>query len=306
MARNTRRGFTLIELLVVIAIIAILIGLLLPAVQKVREAAARTKCSNNLKQIALALMQHHDNKNFFPSNIGNANYPNDASFQNRTWMLSALPYLEQDAMHALATKNAASMVTAQERSMAIYACPSDPRSDIVFNQNVGGFSANYGLTWYVAITGTTFSSYDGVMYNRPPTTPKDTRGLTKVDMISDGTSNTAIVGERPPSPNGAYFPLYWGWWLYETNQDTSMCATNSSLVFSSSLGNGGTSCPNPDRYRPGNINNYCDTNHFWAAHNVGGHFAFVDGSVRMIPYTTPASVVVAICTRNKAEAVNID
>src|SRR5437763_3889069 len=135
-AGDQRRGFTLIELLVVIAIIAILIGLLLPAVQKVREAANRVKCSSNLKQLGLAAHHYHDVNGHFPPGIG---YYPPASGAFGTYFFHLLPYVEQDPLYRSALAVVAFPPPAgptavyypgnnnvYSRRVAVFLCPSDP------------------------------------------------------------------------------------------------------------------------------------------------------------------------------------
>ena len=129
-----QRGFTLIELLVVIAIIAILIGLLLPAVQKVREAAARMKCQNNLKQLGIALHAYHDANGKLPPGAENTVWPkpnppgNTTTFQGTTWLVYILPYVEQNNLYnqynfTVAYNNATNLAVGTTK-IPIYLCPS--------------------------------------------------------------------------------------------------------------------------------------------------------------------------------------
>ncbi|QDU54985.1 DUF1559 domain-containing protein [Aeoliella mucimassa] len=203
-----RRGFTLVELLVVIAIIGILVALLLPAVQAARESARRSQCTNQLKQIGLALQMHHDQKKVFPS------ARNDTSPYGQSWAFQLLPMLEEQAVHDSFVKgervdsvdNAAAMRTPIE----VFACPSRrrPAADRDFDNDDsptqtpnagtrGDYAANAGHELRIGMENNTESSQH---YNRHTDLTKAgpifTYSKIKMRRITDGSSNTLAIGER--------------------------------------------------------------------------------------------------------------
>jgi prepilin-type N-terminal cleavage/methylation domain-containing protein len=231
----TRRGFTLIELLVVIAIIAILIGLLLPAVQKVREAANRAHCTNNLKQLALALSAFENEYGCYPPGIGavgDANIQKPSSprltvVSSRTingpgptppmrvasWHTWILPYTEYGALFKKMPRTDNPLPGFPDwdpvkqwgavSEVKLFLCPSDPRSTEVF----GSYRP---LTDYAGVSGSSVSnSAGGSSGNRTCDGILHFRARTRVSDIIDGASQTAIVVERPYDAN----PIgTWGWW----------------------------------------------------------------------------------------------
>lgn len=225
--RDHARGFTLIELLVVIAIIAILIGLLLPAVQKIREAANRMKCSNNMKQCALALHNYNDTNNAFPPAAyagPGVNFDNESNI-GPSWMIMILPFVEQDNLYrtystgiqnyinwyqtggAAGTFNDQTWRAIATSTVKTYQCPSDPQMSNLFNRLPGPLGAqNWTRSSYAANAGPAhpFNTMNG---NTPNITIPGTStviaagGVMTVNFgdnvgtlsVEDGTSNTILV-----------------------------------------------------------------------------------------------------------------
>ena len=209
---SRRRAMTLIEVLVVIAIIGVLIGLLLPAVQKVRSTAERIICTNSLKQIGLAVHTYHDVNGSFPPAIAETFYPKPRDkMQWVSWLARILPFVEQQAVY-----DNMKAAFAQQGSfpdpfispphsglgtvLNLYRCPADGRE---YKATYAG-GLTVAFTAYLGVNGRDLRSLDGLLY---------WNSNVKFLDITDGTSNTLMVGERPPSSD-----LVFGWWYAGAGQ----------------------------------------------------------------------------------------
>lgn len=313
---RARSGFTLIEIFVVIAIIAVLIGLLLPAVQKVRAAAARMKCQHNLKQLGLAFHTYHDANDSFPSAFVQGGGPPMSaenpkipgwygSFSNNTFsdftsgFGRLMPYIEQGAgrgriVYYKGVRYKELDGTPGTNAVAVFTCPSDPRAGnfVVPADQTGGLGKPFGLTSYAMV--------DGVDATTPDREYGDGRGMlctqrkVRITDVTDGTSSTLAVGEHPPPADLGY-----GWWAF-VPADTYGWTANTSRWYDDG-GAGFGPCPGGQaRYAPGNVNNNCDHHHFWSLHAGGGNWLMGDGSVRFLTYDA-AAVLIPMSTRAEGE-----
>jgi len=301
-SRRPRPAFTLIELLVVIAIIAILIGLLLPAVQKVREAAARLKCQNNLKQLGIGIHSYHDGQGKLPAGVSPWSEGAPPPFTGRGWILETLPYLEQSNLYAQFEPSrvgdmfsGAGLMNCRPQMatvLSVLACPSDPsqRTSTSMYQWTG---ITVGVTSYKGVIGTAnmgggwpdspSGTYDG--HNTTNNTGLFFRnsGLVKLTLlhITDGTSNTLMVGEDVPDANHHSAAFY-------SNGDYASCHAPLNYF---------PNPPDPDNW-PRVIS-------FRSKHTNGVNFCLADGSVRFISDSINRLQYQQLCTRAGGEVANM-
>jgi prepilin-type N-terminal cleavage/methylation domain-containing protein/prepilin-type processing-associated H-X9-DG protein len=302
--RNPRRAFTLIELLVVIAIIAILIGLLLPAVQKVREAAARMSCSNNLKQLGIAVHSYHDAQNRFPYNgddIRNSGCCYTTGYTQWSWLARMLPYIEQDNRYnqlGIGQNNPISNVLALLGNPMIktFKCPSDDSIDIRTDlANFPGGTA-VGTTSYKGVSGSnwawgTWTLSDPTMGNNGLDNGNgmfwrsDYKRPLRMTNISDGTSNTLMIGEAIGK-----FDVHSGWMYSNASCATCAIPLNNALK----AGDPGF----------GNAGDWPNVYSFRSRHANGANFAMADGSVRMVSQSLDLNTYRALSTHSGGEVAS--
>jgi len=297
-SQRKRDGFTLIELLVVMAIIGVLIALLLPAVQKVRETANKLKCANNLKQIGIGLINHHTMYHHFPTDgwgwnwVGEPDRPSNYT-QPGGWVYNLLPYVEQEQLR----KQGIGLGTAQRKAalaeviktpLALFNCPSRrapglyPTSKVYHNANATGVAAK---TDYAANTGSQkadeYAGPDTLGQGDDPNNWPDpsqytgvlfVRSQIRISDITSGTSNTYAVGEKYLNPDH-----------YTTGSDT---ADNESMYAGFDNDNSRSTYYPPLQDRRG-LN---DTYRFGSIHFGSFNMLFCDGSVRAIDYTIDPAV----------------
>lgn len=309
MRNQSRPGFTLIELLVVIAIIGILVGMTLPAVQMVREAARRTQCLNNLKQLGTAVHNYHDTRRFIP--------PARPADNFLTWTVFIMPYMEANNLYQQFDIQGLYAVQNPDTTrvgLPVLFCPSRRSPEFLseFESNgeiigsVGDYAGNAGTEKYYDIDEHTWAGFedtvDGVFNSGLAAQNRVSggrlvageRGRYSFRDIIDGQSNTIFLGEKAVSSDHLGEPGGWGdGCIYSGSQPgTFMRLGGIGLPIASQR-----KLPTPG---PGSVPV------FGSYHPAGSNFSMGDGSTHFIPAATDEDVLRRLCSRNDGEVVSLE
>lgn len=324
---HRRRGFTLVELLVVIAIIVLLLALLLPAVQKVRAAADRLRCGSNLRQLAIAAHNYHNDLGSFPPGVRQLPFPPPTRFRGFSLFVYLLPYFEEDSLFShwdfvnpLNNTNGGNN-SRTATILRLLICPADylPRNPVVDSNGRW-----YGLTSYGGNGGTrsfdpSVATVDGVFHDTGPASePNSNQKPVRIADILDGSSNTLLFGERNhDDPNYDSFAAAgftnapsmaeWGWWAPSGGRLAIGHVTMSGFApinFHIPFRLGDPGAPGSAAgFKPYEDMRVCA----WGSKHPGGaNFAFADGSTRFLPETLSLATLRALCTRSRGEVITED
>jgi prepilin-type N-terminal cleavage/methylation domain-containing protein/prepilin-type processing-associated H-X9-DG protein len=284
-----RSAFTIIEVLCAVGIAGLLAGIAIPAFQAVRSQARNTECSNNLRQVTIALHSYCAVRGHFPAGV----HAKTAKYRSMSFLAQLLPFVEHEGLWNTAVSEYSSGLspftphTGLQTVIPTFQCPS--------SYGVGEPQITHGdryvaMTCYLGVNGTSFLAEDGVLFRNSRTRFKD---------IADGMSHTLLMGERPPSPD------YWyGWWYAGTGQQASgspdmllgVREMNVSADFMEQ------SSPGPYEFVAGDQSDPSHVFHYWSLHSGGAHFSFADGSIRFLPYSAN-DLLPSLATRSGHEIV---
>jgi prepilin-type N-terminal cleavage/methylation domain-containing protein/prepilin-type processing-associated H-X9-DG protein len=313
--RSRAQGFTLIELLVVIAIIAVFIGLLLPAVQKVREAAARTSCFNNLKQLGLGLHNHHSAFGEFPAADDQRPGPNGTVI-NHSWTPYVLPFIEQEALYRqyrfdlnwdkVPNAGAGGAIL---QVVPMFLCPSAPSQGERWERQGNlradmDYAATTERNWPNAFVSAMQAPnvriadpyFIGVLGHNKVTNGAFDPCHRTIDTIKDGTSNTFLLAECA----GRNL-------LYQMGADTGGTVARGPWAHPDAriqIGGFNPAIPT-DPVGPCAVNCINDKE-IYAFHSGGANVCFADGSVRFLKAAIPIDLVLMLLTRDRGEVVTAD
>ena len=313
MQKSFRPAFTLIELLVVIAIIALLMALLLPAIQKVRAAADRMSCASNLRQIGIALHHYHNDYNTLPASGWTVVNSSNPSGKYVGWRAVLTPYIEQDSIRSKYDRNyhwwEEPNLTLAATKVKIYVCPATPDRGEVTSaiakppRPAMTFAKPPAPTDYEAIMGVAATVnptlYSVASVNR---SAMFRNSQVKLPHIYDGTHTTILIAETAGRPL-----------TYRGRQARSDIPNDQGICWADSEGGYSLDGSNEDGSLQGlgpvltpKAINATNFNEPYAFHPMGANFLFADGHVQFIAEQVKLEILAALCTRNASEVVTVE